>query len=166
MLYLHLALDHLIAFEDKLGDCGFHLMDEDWILLGRLAEILELFITVSVHLSESQYPSLHLQLPYFNILLQALFKITEEEKDEDEDEGNETLAAACEDGYNILNKYWKKTDTYSTQVISMILDPRFKLHIFKNLSWQLAWTVSVRKKFERVYSTDYDINNDASQILD
>lgn len=84
-------------------------------------EILEIFTAATVYLSGSQYLSLHFLLSYFNILLWCLAEIVEEENSNNEE--NPLLAVACQEGWKVLNKYWKKNDSYLSHVIAMVLDP-------------------------------------------
>lgn len=151
LLYLRPALERLIQFEGKLGLAGFTLSDENWTLLERLQEILSIFVVATTRLSTSRYPTLQYQLQYFTILLKNLYIFKEKEKDG----GLIVLGNACEDGWTIFNEYWKKTDSYSSQVIAMMLDPQLKLASFKHLGLEDEWIWKSKKQLERIYIAEY-----------
>ncbi|KAA8893462.1 hypothetical protein FN846DRAFT_757268, partial [Sphaerosporella brunnea] len=77
-LYLCQALQRLFTFscENKIEQ--FVLNDEEWKLLARLHTILKIFVEPTEHLSRSKYPTLHLQLPYYSILLRQLSQFVTE----------------------------------------------------------------------------------------
>lgn len=69
ILYLRHALERLIRLEEKLGPSGFFLSVNDWSMLEKLREILEIFVLATTRVSATRYPTLQLQLPYFTLLL-------------------------------------------------------------------------------------------------
>jgi hypothetical protein len=154
-LYLRRALERLFTFsrDNKLEP--FILNDEEWELLTRLHTILKIFVKPTEHLSGSKYPTLHLQLPYYSILLRQLSQFVTEE--EERNNGNpSTLSRACDDGWEILNEYWKKTDDQTALVLSMILDPRCKLNGLERLGWTPAQVRKAKGIFERIYRHRYE----------
>lgn len=146
MIYLRPALERLIRLEYKLGPSGFVLSSTDWDLLDRLKEVLSIFVVATTHISATQYPTRQFQLPYYTILLRDLYIF----KDEEKEYGILALAKACEDSYNLLNRYWKKNDEHSSQVIAMILDPRIKLATFTHIGWEDEWVQKAQRKLERI----------------
>lgn len=69
-IYLRPAVDRLIAFEAKLS--AFTLSDTEWNMLQCLAKTLSIFLEATTHLSGKRYPTLQLQLPYYEMLLRKL----------------------------------------------------------------------------------------------
>jgi hypothetical protein len=62
---------------------------------------------------------------------------------------------ACDEGWAVLNEWWKKTDDQTSLVISMILDPRCKLAGLERLGWTAAQTRKAKDAFERIYNARY-----------
>lgn len=62
---------------------------------------------------------------------------------------------ACDDGWAVLNDYWKKSDDQTAIVISLILDPRIKLEGLECLGWTRTDRSKAKAHFERIYKTTY-----------
>ena len=136
----------------RLEEClrPFSLSEEDWLLLGRLKTILEIFVRAAEHLSGSSYPTLSVQLPYFVVLASRLVSLIDELGHTDPE--SDLLYA--------INEAWAKLDQYhsqtaSAQSIATILDPRYKLQTFRNLSWKEAWISNARASIVRIYNDQY-----------
>lgn len=152
LLHLRPALDRLIRFKEKIGLAGFTLNDHNWLLLERLQEILSIFVVVTTRHRASWYPTLQYQLPSFTIFLKHLLK-------EEKAGVLLVLSNAFEEGWSLLNEYWKKTRNDSSQVIAMMLDPRLKLATPKHLGLGEDWIRKSNNKPERLYLTDYPPSN-------
>ena len=107
----------------------FQLVHEEWVLLQRLKDILDIFVKATEHLSGSTYPTLSIQLPYFVILAARLEAIIDQERIT-----GSIFHAACDASWK-LDDYHSKSG--SAQAIATILDPRCKVQVFRNLSWLL-----------------------------
>jgi hypothetical protein len=153
-LYLRRALERLFTFSRENKIEQFVLNDAEWTLLERLQTILKIFVEPTVHLSGSKYPTLHLQLPYYSLLLRQLSQFVTEE--EERNNGNPfLLSRAVDDGWEVLNEYWKKTDDQTALVLSMILDPRCKLTGLERLGWTPGQVRKAKTIFERIYRSHY-----------
>lgn len=67
LLYLQPALDRLTLFEERLSE--FILTEGDWNMLASVKDILYSFHDSTTRLSAMQYPTLLLQLQYYELLL-------------------------------------------------------------------------------------------------
>jgi hypothetical protein len=152
-LYLRPTLKRLLAF--GLGNIQkFPLLRSEWELLQRLVTILNIFVDPTVQLSGSKYPTLHLQLPWYLVLLKRLSDFVTEE--EGRNLGDPTLLSeAYDEGWVVLNEWWKKTDDQTSLVISMILDPQCKLTGLERLGWTAAQMGKAKDAFERIYNARY-----------
>ncbi|RPB23594.1 hypothetical protein L211DRAFT_756719, partial [Terfezia boudieri ATCC MYA-4762] len=129
---------------------SYLLSDEDWTLLSRLQSILDIFVKATEHLSGSSYPTLSVQLPYFAVLASRLEQLVEELRETDPDS----------DLFYALTQAWIKLDQYhaqtaSSQAIATILDPQYKLQIFRNLSWREEWITEAQTSFIQTYNDQY-----------
>lgn len=165
LLYLHPALDRLIAFEKKLGPAGFKLTPEDWDLIERLVAILSIFVKVTKKVSAIKYPTLYFQLPFFTYLLRQLNEIIDSIEKGEVGE-HEILNKACKECWEVLNTYWQKTDNHSSQAISLILDPRCKMDTFDHLVWNNSWKATAKRHLERVYQSRYYKPNQINHIVE
>jgi hypothetical protein len=59
---------------------------------------------------------LHLQLPYYAVLLKKLLDFVTEEEAQNRGDPT-TLSQACDEGRAVLNGWWKKTDEPTSLVI-------------------------------------------------
>lgn len=151
MLYLRPALERLIAFETKLGPSGFVLGEADWDIIQKLCNILKIYVTRTTFLCATSYPTLQAQLPFYTAILRQLNTMID-----DTEFDYPALHIACGEAWAILNDYWQKVDTHSSQAIALILDPRCKLVAFRSgLSWKDSWIANAKRHFERVYHTQY-----------
>jgi len=67
LLYLRPAIERLTLFEERLSELT--LTECDWNMLSSIKDILHSFQDSTTHLSAVQYPTLLLQLPYYELLL-------------------------------------------------------------------------------------------------
>ena len=134
----------------------FQLVHEEWVLLQRLKDILDIFVKATEHLSGSTYPTLSIQLPYFSILAARLEAITDQERIT-----GSIFHAACDASWKKLDDYHSKTG--SAQAIATILDPRCKLQVFRNLSWLPQWISTAEGAIERIYHDQYAIASSLSR---
>ena len=128
----------------------FALSKEDWLLLEHLKTILEIFIRATKHLSDSSYPTLSVQLPYFVVLASRLELLIDELRQTNLE--SDILYA--------VNEAWAKLDQYhsqtaSAQSIATILDPRYKLQTFNNLNQKEAWISDTWASIVRIYNNQY-----------
>lgn len=137
----------------KLDPAGFELSSEDWCTIVKLVRILKIFDSHTTYLCASRYSTTQAQLPFYTVLLRQLNTI----KDEEEYDNPPPLFEACCQACEILNNYWQKIDTHSSQAISFILDPRCKMEAFgwTGLFWRDSWIQNARDDFERVFQTQY-----------
>jgi hypothetical protein len=150
-LYLKTALQRLIMFDAALSPFG--LDDQEWDLLERVFKVLGIFVAPTTHLSGSKYPTLHLQLPYYSMLLASLGKLSESEE-------NDIVGTACAEAWELLNDYWCKTDQQTALVISLLLDPRFKEEGLRRIGWTQAYVNQAKRHLNRVYKKSYMIEVD------
>ena len=94
----------------------FQLVPEEWILLQRLKDILDIFVKATEHRSGSTYPTLSIQLPYFSILAARLEAVPDQERIT-----GSIFHAACDASWKRFDDYHCKTG--SGQAIATILDP-------------------------------------------
>jgi hypothetical protein len=80
-------------------------------------------------------------------------------------EGNDTLWTACDNAWEALNTYWQKTDEQTAIVISLILDPRFKLDpdTLERLGWKRNHIRQAKRHFERIYNDFYLLPDAAAE---
>ncbi|RPB18424.1 hypothetical protein L211DRAFT_772044, partial [Terfezia boudieri ATCC MYA-4762] len=129
---------------------SYLLSDDDWNLLSRLRSILDIFVKATEHLSGCSYPTLSVQLPYFAVLASRLEQLVEDLRETDPDS----------DLFQALTQAWIKLDQYhaqtaSSQAIATILDPRYKLQTFRNLSWREEWITEAQTSFIQTYNDQY-----------
>ena len=79
-------------------------------------------------MSSSTYLTLLLIVPLFNILLDHL------ENTDEKINLDETIKEVAKECYTKLKEYYNKID--KTFLIATILDPRFKMHYYKNNKWE------------------------------
>jgi hypothetical protein len=155
IVYLKPALQRLIAFDAALSP--FSLNDEEWKLLDRILKVLEIFLSPTLHLSGSKYPTLHLQLPYYSMLLASLHKLSASEE-------YDIVGTACAEAWELLNDYWCKTDQQTALVISLLLDTRFKEEGLRRLGWTQQYVNQAKRHLNRVYSQIYKIELDPEEV--
>ena len=151
LIYLRPAIDRITVFEDKLSNFCFS--DEEWAFLQRLTEILGTFREATVRLSGKKYPSLFLQLPYYEVLLRKLLCLREEERSRVGT--SHPLYKACHASWTVLNSYWIKTDTQTGLAIALLLDPRCKEGTLHQLGWTESYIDSSCRELNRVYGERY-----------
>ena len=151
LIYLRPAIDRITLFEDKL--LNFALSEEEWEFLARLSEILETFQEATVKLSGKKYPSLLLQLPYYEVLLRKLLVLKAEERSQ----GGvlSPLYKACHESWSVLNSYWIKTDAQTGLAIALLLDPRCKEGTLQQLGWTDTFINNSCQELNRVYNQRY-----------
>ena len=129
LLKLRPAVHAVTRLEDPLRQ--YALSDEDWSLLEQLRRILSIFVKATETLSGSTYPTLSIQLPYYVILAARLEKLIQEFCLTDL---NSPVVQALNQSWVKLNQYHSQTT--STQAVTTILDPRYKLQTFRHLDWK------------------------------
>jgi hypothetical protein len=114
-LYLRRAVERMFTFghENRTGE--FVLNNREWELEW-LRTILKIFVKPTV--GGSKYPALHLQLLYYSVLLRQLLQLLTEEEERNNGAPS-ALSKACDDGWEVLNEHWKKTDDQTALVLSM-----------------------------------------------
>ena len=88
-------------------------------------------------MSGSTYPTLFLTIPLFNILIDHVEDMIDNNENDDDvevdNEEKEIIKNAAKNCREKLIKYYNKTnDTY---LIAIILDPRLKMEYFKEHEW-------------------------------
>ena len=129
--------------------------------MGCLKTILEIFVRATEHLSGSSYPTLSVQLAYFVVLASRLESLIDELRHTDPE--RDLLYA--------VNEAWAKLDQYhsqtaSAQSITTILDPRYKLQTFRNLSWKEAWILDARASMVCIYNINIHRVSQMAPMLD
>jgi len=163
-LMLRPALDLLLTFNPSRAfqRAKLTLNSSDWIVLAKLGDILQVFIQGTKFASGSTYPTLTMQLPYYQFIQNKLYRLIQGERDNLSHEDSELdarmsrlLWGAADEAYKKLNLYWQKTDNHSGQAVTTMLDPRMRLKVFENLYWEPEWIDDVKQKFHRVYDNYY-----------
>ena len=158
------ALDRLLTFDSSRAfqRAQLTLDMSDWIVLEKLKDILQVFVMGTKFASASTYPTLTMQLPYYQFMQNKLHRLIQAERESSICEDSELdprastlLWAAADEAYKKLNLYWQKTDDHSGQAVATMLDPRMWLKVFENLRWEPEWVSNVKEKFNRVYNEYY-----------
>ena len=126
----------------------FQIQPDEWILIQRLKDILDIFVQATEHLSGSNYPTLSAQLPSFSVLAPRMESVVDQECS-----ANSIFYHACSASWHKLDEYHSKTG--SVQAISTILDPRYKIQTFRNLGWRTEWIADAEASIRRVYKDQY-----------
>ena len=100
-------------------------------------------------MSGSSYPTLSVQLPYFVVIASRLEKLVDDLSKKEPS----CLLQALNQAWVKLNEYHAKTA--SSQAISTILDPRYKLQTFRHLDWKDEWIMDAHKSFVDTYELQY-----------
>ena len=163
-LELRPALDRLLTLDSSrtFQRAQLTLDGSDWIVLEKLKDILQVFVMGTKFASGSTYPTLTMQLPYYQFtqnklhrLIQAEWESSIREDTELDPRASTLLWAAADEAYKKLNLYWQKTDDHSGQAVATMLDPRMRLKVFENLQWEPERVSDVKEKFNRVYNEYY-----------
>ena len=142
VLGLRPALDRLLTFDPSRAFQRLQLTlnSSDWILFAKLGNILQVFVLGTKFASSPTYPTLTMQLPYYQFTQNKLHRLILAEWENfsyDESQLDATtsllLWAAADEAYKKLNLYWQKTDSHSGQAVATMLDPRMRLKVFENL---------------------------------
>ena len=106
-----------------------------------------------MRLSGKKYPSLLLQLPYYEVLLRKLLVLKAEERSQ----GGvlSLLYKACHASWSVLNSYWIKTDAQTGLAIVLLLDPRCKEGTLQQLGWTESFINNSCQELNRVYNQRY-----------
>jgi len=139
-------INFVIRLEERLRSLQIHL--DEWTLLQKLKDILDIFIKATEHLSGSSYPTLSAQLPYFSVLATRLETIVDRERTQ-----NSLFHDACTASWQKLDEYHSKTS--SAQAIATMLDPRCKVQSFRNLGWRPEWIIDAEAAIHRMYQDQY-----------
>lgn len=132
----------------------FQLLGDEWALLQRLKDILDIFVKATEHLSGSTYATISTQLPYFSVLAGRLEAIIDLERlAMDQPDSSPLFHDACTASWQKLNFYHSKVG--SAQGIATILDPRCKIQTFRNLGWVPQWISEAEAAVQRVYQDQY-----------
>ena len=174
-LELRPALERLLTFDPSRA---FHraaltLSRSDWIVLEKLKDILQVFVMGTKFASGSTYPTLTMQLPYYQFTQNRLHRLIQAEREssihgdsELDAQASTLLWAAADEAYKKLNLYWQKTDDHSGQAVATMLDPRMRLKVFENLQWEPEWVDDVKEKFNRVYRDYYASKEQSLDVLE
>ena len=163
-LKLRPALDRLLTFDPShaFQRANLTLNGSDWIVLAKLGDILHVYIQGTKFASGTTYPTLTMQLPYYQFTQNKLYRLIQGERENFSGEDSELdartsrlLWGAADEAYKKLNLYWQKTDNHSGQAVATMLDPRMRLKVFENLHWEPEWIDDVKQKFHRVYDNYY-----------
>lgn len=147
--YLRAAIDRMTALESKLKP--YALIETEWTTVTQLCRILHIFLQATHDLSGKKYPTLALQLPYYEMLLRDI----KNAKDRESTSRDKSLFNACSDSWKLLNNYWNKTDHQSAPAIAILLDPRCKTGALRQLGWSQAYINIARNNLERIYTAKY-----------
>lgn len=105
-------------------------------------------------MSGSTYPTLSMTIPLFNFLIDHVEDIIGNENEDSEDDDDEIVdenrieksikkaAKCCKDK---LLKYYNKTN--NAYLIAVILDPRLKMHYFKDEEWDDELINEINQKY-------------------
>jgi hypothetical protein len=152
-LYLKPALLSLFAFSEHYELTPFILNKEEWGLLEEIHGVLDIFVNPTKHLSGSKYSTLQLQLPYYSLLLKQLGNFVHIA---DSDPGrSDIISSAYDRAWEVLNRYWCKTDQDTALAIAMILDPRCKLDGLERLGFSAPIRRQSKTHFLRIYRKHY-----------
>ena len=163
-LKLRPALDRLLTFDPShaFQRANLTLNGSDWIVLAKLGDILHVFIQGTKFASGSTYPTLTMQLPYYQFTQNKLYRLIQGERENFSGEDSELDArtsrlvwGVADEAYKKFNPYWQKTDNHHGQAVATMLDPRMRLKVFENLHWEPEWIDDVKQKFHRVYDNYY-----------
>jgi hypothetical protein len=150
--------------------------DVEWDMLEDLVQTLALFKKLSTLISGSSYTTLGSVLPYYCKLLMSLEKSAEKYTMNVNDDSSEALLAplgfACNEAWLKLKEYYNRTDMHSHFRLATILDPRYKLDVFKTLDWKkrdinAAETLfrNRYKKYTARYEADLDFQDGSEDII-
>ena len=171
-LELRPALDRLLTFDPSRAfqRAQLTLNSSDWIVLAKLGDILQVFVLGTKFTSGSTYPTLTMQLPYYQFTQNKLHRLIQAERENSSHDESQLdartsrlLWAAADEAYKKLNLYWQKTDSHTGQAVATMLDPRMRLKVFENLQWEPEWIDDVKEKFHRVYN-DYYASKEPSHL--
>ena len=151
LLYLQPAIERLTLFEERLSE--FTLTEGDWNMLSSVKDILHSFHDSTTRLSAVQYPTLLLQLPYYELLLRHFRYLRSEEKDKSG--ASSVLFKACDAGFTVLNSYWNKSDEQTALSLALLLDPRCKSITLRRLGWTERYINQSIRNFYRMYDEKY-----------
>ena len=164
VLELRPALDRLLTFDPSRAfqRAQLTLNSSDWIVLAKLGDILQVFVLGTKFANGSTYPTLTIQLPYYQFTQNKLHQLIQAERENSSHDESQLdartsrlLWAAADEAYKKLNLYWEKTDSHTGQAVVTMLDPRMRLKVFENLRWEPEWIDDVKEKFHRVYNDYY-----------
>jgi hypothetical protein len=160
LLRLRRPLDIVCRSESKLSDLNLIFDDYDWRWVEKLCQVLSLFVEATEDLSGETYPTLWKEYAHYSLLSGELRRWIQA-LDTAGLEPNETLRAACVEGWNILNRYWNKADLSSAPAIATILNPRCKLNAFRRMGWKQTWIDRARNDFYRVAKDEWELRSTA-----
>ena len=119
----------------------------------QVLDILHSFHDSTTHLSAVQYPTLLLQLIYYELLLRHFRYLRSEEKDKSG--STSILFKACDAGFTVLSSYWNKSDEQSALALALLLDPRCKSITLRRLGWTERYINQSIRNFYRIYDEKY-----------
>lgn len=115
VLHLQPALERLFALgkRDFPKFVPFELSDEEWDMVQTLASMLSVFVEPTVRMCKEKTSTLHMQLPWFHILLDDMAAMLKKLGGTKEAKKNPSgLASACLESWRVLNEYWNITDQH------------------------------------------------------
>ncbi|MBW0528603.1 hypothetical protein O181_068318 [Austropuccinia psidii MF-1] len=115
----------------------YQLSDESWCAMEYMEPILSMF-EKTCNISQSNAPTKHLVLPYYQVILNHLQHYA--------NVSPHTWRQACEAAYSKLNKYYKIELQNDDSLIAAFLNPKYCESIFKRLAIPLARTKQIIDK--------------------
>ncbi|CAG8733175.1 24521_t:CDS:2, partial [Cetraspora pellucida] len=103
------------------------LADNEWKIIELLVEVLLPFKDVTTFMSSSEYPTLSMVISVYYLLLESL------EEARKKDDMPQWLIQGCESASGKLLEYCQRTSVL--HIVSVVLDPQFKLQYFVELRW-------------------------------
>ena len=146
------AIDDITHTEQNFWALGLSLDSHDWYWLERLGEVLEVFVEATHFLSGESYPTLFTQYPYYALLTKKLDEIVRVEREN----GNDSLASACAEGWKKLNDYHVKADQTTPPSVAVLLDPRVKAAGLKRLGWTKKQIDRALRQAELIFQEHYN----------
>lgn len=153
------AIDDITCTEEQFLSLGLSLDSHDWYWLKQLGEVLGVFVEATSFLSAESYPTLFTQYPYYALLTKKLNEIVKVEREQ----GNDSLANACAEGWKKLNDYHVKADQTTPPSVAVLLDPRVKTAGLKRLGWTKKQIDRALKNAEVIFQNHYNRLSDGEE---
>jgi hAT family C-terminal dimerisation region/BED zinc finger len=150
-LELRQPLDDMAALDGELT--RYRLDKREWELLPEVCRFLRVFKKASDHLCSAKHPTLTTAVPAYNYMIDKLEDLV------DKDVDYSVIKNTAEVTMNKLKKYYFLTGA-ETYPVATILDPRLKLHWYRENKWEHHWINDAHASFERAFAP-YRVSSEA-----